>query len=113
MSTIEKSNELQDKEIQALYDKYRKPFIAFSAKYAIEYNDAIDIYQDAIVAVIEQKQKGKLELISSSLSTYLFAIGKFMIFKKSKKRLPIDELNEEQYLLQDWEKYDAEKDELK
>lgn len=112
MSTIEKSNELQDKEIQALYDKYRKPFIAFSAKYAIEYNDAIDIYQDAIVAVIEQKQKGKLELISSSLSTYLFAIGKFMIFKKSKKKLPIDELNEEQYLLQDWEKYDAEKDEF-
>jgi DNA-directed RNA polymerase specialized sigma subunit len=26
--------------------------------------------------------------------------------------LPIDELNEEQYLLQDWEKYDAEKDEF-
>ena len=43
-----------------------------------------DIFQDALIALYENAQNGKLDTIKSSLKTYLFSISKFMLFKKFK-----------------------------
>ena len=48
-------------------------------------DDLIDIYQDAIIALIENAKKGKIDDLKSSVTTYLYGIGKFMIFQKLKK----------------------------
>lgn len=58
----------------------------FASKYNLPEEDILDIYQDAIVALIENAEKGKLDGLSAELKTYLFSIGKYMIFAKIRKR---------------------------
>lgn len=60
-----------------------------------------DIYQDAFIALIENIQRGKLDQLNSSLKTYLFSIGKFMMYKKSKNGLWVDDVLWDQLWLYD------------
>lgn len=76
--------------VAALYRSERGNFLAFAAKWALPEPELADIFQDAIVAFIENLRKGKIELTHSAPSTYLFAIGKYMIFKRLKaKNTPV------------------------
>lgn len=72
--------------IAALYRSERGNFIAFAAKWNLPEAELADIFQDAMVAFMENLRKGTLELTQSSPSTYLFAIGKYMIFKRLKAK---------------------------
>ena len=74
-----------EKAIRNFYNENKNGFILFAKRYNIHSDDIIDIYQDAIIALIENAKKGKIEDLKSSLSTYLFGIGKFMIFQKLRK----------------------------
>ena len=74
-----------EKAIRDFYNEHKNGFILFAKRYNIHSNDIIDIYQDAVIALIENAKKGKIEDLKSSLSTYLFGIGKFMIFQKLRK----------------------------
>jgi RNA polymerase sigma factor (sigma-70 family) len=72
--------------IKSLYIENRAGFIRFVVqKYAVPNDVVEDMYQDAIIALIENIRKGKLDDLKSSISTYLFSIGKFMAFKYYKK----------------------------
>jgi RNA polymerase sigma factor (sigma-70 family) len=85
-----KSN--HDPTIQSVYLKNKLPFFKIANGYKIPNEVALDIYQDSIVALIENVRKGKVDDLKSSINTYLLAIGKFMIFKylKSKKHVDLD-----------------------
>lgn len=72
--------------IAALYRSERGNFLAFAAKWNLPEAELADIFQDAMVAFIENLRKGKIELRHSTPSTYLFAIGKYMIFKRLKTK---------------------------
>ena len=74
-----------EKAIRNFYNENKNGFILFAKRYNIHSDDIIDIYQDAVIALIENAKKGKIEDLKSSLSTYLFGIGKFMIFQKLRK----------------------------
>jgi RNA polymerase sigma factor (sigma-70 family) len=74
-----------DHAIQKIYEDNRKGFILFASRYNLDREDIIDIYQDAVIVLIENVKKGKTEDLKSTLSTYLFSIGKFMIFQRAKK----------------------------
>jgi len=74
-----------EKAIRDFYNNNKNGFILFAKRYNLTDDDLIDIYQDAIIALIENAKKGKIDELKSSLSTYLFGIGKFMIFQKLKK----------------------------
>src|SRR5690606_5173129 len=74
-----------EKAIREFYNEHKQGFLLFAQRYHLTHNDSIDVYQDAIIALIENAKKGKIDDLKSSLSTYLFAIGKFMIFQKFKK----------------------------
>ena len=80
--------------LKKIYDENRETFIKFSKNYNIERVDAIDIYQDAIIVLYENIANGKIIDLSSKVSTYLFAIGKYKIFQlhrdKSKVELKSD-----------------------
>ena len=74
-----------EKFIEAFYNENKNGFILFAKRYNIQNEDIIDIYQNAIIALIENAKKGRIEDLKSNLTTYLFGIGKFMIFQKLKK----------------------------
>ncbi len=67
--------------LEKIYIDNRVAFINFSKKFGLPEVDALDVYQDAIIAFHENAINGKINSFNSSVSTYLFAIGKFMIFQ--------------------------------
>ncbi|MCH7409474.1 sigma-70 family RNA polymerase sigma factor [Belliella sp. DSM 111904] len=71
--------------LEEIYRKYREPFIQFASKYHADKNQICDIYQDVIIALFEKVKKKKLQLTTGSLKTYVFSMGKFMLFSRLKK----------------------------
>lgn len=76
------------KEVSKLYNANRDAFSNFGKKYGLSYDDLCDIYQEAFIALRKHALDGTLDTVNSSLKTYLFGIGKFMIFNflKEKKK---------------------------
>lgn len=72
--------------IQSLYKAHRATFIGFGKKYNLSSETLADIYQDAFVALRKQALQGNLYKVKSSLRTYLFGIGKFMIYNELKRQ---------------------------
>lgn len=74
------------KEISNLYNSNRDAFLNFGKKYDLDYDDLSDIYQEAFIAIRKHALKGKLNTVESSFKTYLFGIGKFMIYDSLKEK---------------------------
>lgn len=70
--------------LETIYIENRKPFLRFSSRYNLTKEELLDIYQDSILAFVDNVKNGKIESLESTLRTYLFSIGKYMIFKKMK-----------------------------
>lgn len=75
--------------LKRIYLDNRLSFFKLANRYNIPNEVALDIYQDSIVALIENARKNKIDDLKSSVNTYLFGIGKFMIFDYLKKEKPI------------------------
>ncbi|XLS29147.1 RNA polymerase sigma factor [Flavobacteriaceae bacterium M23B6Z8] len=71
--------------LKNLYNKYRAPFLNFGRKYGLDEYALSDVYQEAFIALYKRGVNGKLNKVSSSMQTYLFGIGKFMIYDVLKK----------------------------
>ena len=80
--------------LEKIYNANRNTFINFAKKYNIEKYDAVDLYQDAIIALRDNAVHGKLNDLKSSISTYLFAIGKYKIYHYHRKNSKIELTNE-------------------
>ena len=74
------------KEISTLYISNRNAFLNFGKKYGLDYDDLSDIYQEAFIVIRKHALSGKLNSVKSSFKTYLFGIGKFMIFNLLKEK---------------------------
>src|SRR5690554_2548946 len=81
---IEKIRNGDVETLEALYNRYRSEFLFFLKKYNIDRDDCLDIYQESVIALYQNAQKGKLENLKSSLKTYLFAIGKYKAIEQFK-----------------------------
>ncbi|PHS67487.1 MAG: RNA polymerase subunit sigma-24 [Flavobacterium sp.] len=73
-------------EIKTLYNEHRGMFIGFGKKYGLSGEDLADIYQEAFLALRKHAISGKLDTVNSSLRTYLFGIGKYLIFNELRKK---------------------------
>ena len=71
--------------LDEVYRKHKKSFYLFARTFSIPTNDIEDIYQETIISLYENIQNNKLSKLTSSLKTYLFAIGKFKILKQLNK----------------------------
>ena len=94
--------------IQEIYKEYRPGFLLFATRFPLNEDAILDIYQDAVIALWENAQKGKLDNLDSSLKTYLFAIGKYMIYSQlrdNKKEAAYEDLRN---FGGDWEEYSEE-----
>lgn len=68
-----------------VYEDNREKFILFAKRYELTNDEVIDIYQDAYVVFHENIVSGKIKQFTSTIGTYLFSIGKFMILDKMRK----------------------------
>lgn len=71
--------------IKELYNTNRPVFLGFAKKYNLHESDGVDIYQEAFIALRKHAISGKLYEVNSGLNTYLFGIGKHLIYKKLKE----------------------------
>ncbi|WP_417212385.1 RNA polymerase sigma factor [Bizionia sp.] len=83
--TIEDLKQGSDLLFKQIYEDNRDKFLNFARKYNLPQDDTIDIYQDAYIIFYNNVMEGKVEKFTSSISTYLFSIGKYLIFDKMKK----------------------------
>ena len=101
-----------EKAIRTVYEEHRNGFLLFAKRFSLGDDEVLDIYQDAVIALCENARKGKLDDLQSSVSTYLFSIGKFMIFqllKKDKKMHVVEDFNLVDY---EFESYEEEKENI-
>ncbi len=102
-TTLELIKKGDQKTLKAIYEENRKRFLNFAKKQGLIAEDAKDVYQDSFIAFIENISTGKIQSLHSSVSTYLFGIGKKLIQyqKRSNYRLKtssavkINEIKEE------------------
>ncbi len=68
---------MTDPEIERIYLRYRSSFLAWSAKrFGLSKDEALDVYQEAIIAFTRNVRTGRFDPSASEPSTYLFAIGR-------------------------------------
>lgn len=75
--------------LESVYQDYRNDFLRFALKYGLTEVECLDVYQDAIIALYENVQEGKLTKLTSSLKTYLFSIGKYILLNQLKAKQKI------------------------
>jgi RNA polymerase sigma factor (sigma-70 family) len=76
-----------ERVLAELYTAYRVPFLKWAEKhFGLDYERAVDAYQDATVALYENARNGKLQGLQASLKTYLFAIGKYLILSELRQQ---------------------------
>ncbi len=69
-----------------LYDYYLDDFLRWASQiYALDRDEILDSYQEAISVLYMNAYSGKLQNLNVSLKTYLYAIGKNHIHNKIKK----------------------------
>ncbi len=88
--TLEDLKKGSNKVLRSVYEENRDKFLNWARRYHLSEEENIDIYQDAYVIFYDNVMSGKLETLTSSISTYLFGIGKYLIFtqmKKNKKKV--------------------------
>jgi len=90
-----------DKDVlRRLYTKYRDPFIAFARKFCTNDHDILDAYQDAFIVLQEKAIKGDLDDLRCTLKTYVFGIGKNLLYntlRKQKKKVAQMSAEQEAY----------------
>ncbi|NQX76191.1 sigma-70 family RNA polymerase sigma factor [Gilvibacter sp.] len=67
--------------LEQVYKLYREEFLNYVKRYKIDDAQAMDIYQDTIIAMHQNFVTKQLQLQQSSLKTYLFGIGKNKVFR--------------------------------
>lgn len=93
-SIVERIKNNDTKAIRKIYLENKLSFFKIANQYQLPNDVALDIYQDSIVALIENTRKNKIDDLKSSINTYLIGIGKFMIYNyfKAKKNVSITEV---------------------
>jgi RNA polymerase sigma-70 factor (ECF subfamily) len=75
--------------LKHLYEKHRSEFVTWLKKtYGVDLDLATEIYQRAFTALYYNVREGKLVVLTSSIKTYLFAIGRNQLrdrYKSEKK----------------------------
>ena len=88
--TLTELRQGSEKMLKRVYEENRDKFLNYAKRFNLSEEENIDVYQDAYVIFYDNIMSGKLETLTSSISTYLFGIGKYLIFdqmRKNKKKV--------------------------
>lgn len=86
--------------LDSLYINYKRPFLKFTNHFGLTHEDITDVYQDSIIALRDNVVNGTVKTLNCSIKTYLFSIGKFMIYKRF-NAISKDEVLEKEYALEE------------
>jgi|SRR5690554_1004945 len=89
------------KAIEKVYTLYKAEFLVYASRFSVSEEDAVDIYQDSMVSLYENIRSGKLTSFTSSVKTYLFAIGKYKIYNSLKVKTTTEDLSDYEFLLKE------------
>ena len=72
-----------DGSLRLIYRTWQGEFIHLTTKYSrLDRDQLADVFQDAAIILIQNVRSGKLEVLTSSVKTYLFGIGKKLLLKR-------------------------------
>lgn len=73
--------------LEELYVAHRAAFITYATRqlYATE-EDAADCFQDAVIAFYKNIKSGRLVELTCAIRTYLFGIGKRLVYRRNQQR---------------------------
>ena len=75
-----------DKICHVIYEKYRSFFFKWIGQFqGVDEDVASDIYQQTFTVFFLNVRRGKLDVLTCRLSTYLFGIGKRVLFEYRRK----------------------------
>lgn len=83
--TLEDLKKGSEPTLRKVYEENRDKFLNYARRFNLTEDENIDVYQDAFIIFHENVMSGKVERFTSSISTYLFSIGKYLIFDQMKK----------------------------
>lgn len=83
--TLEDLKKGSDTVLKKVYEENRDKFLNYARRYNLSEDENIDVYQDAYVIFYNNVMSGKIDSFTSSISTYLFSIGKYLIFDIMRK----------------------------
>jgi RNA polymerase sigma-70 factor (ECF subfamily) len=73
------------KAIVTFYDQYKKEFVHWAIrKFPVTKDDALDIFQDTMIAFLKNIKRGRIEKFEHSVKSYLYAIGRHLLLNKVK-----------------------------
>lgn len=84
-NTLEELRQGSEITFKRIYEQNRDKFLNFARRYHLSEEENIDIYQDAYIIFHDNVMSGKITMLTSSVSTYLFSIGKYLIFDRMRK----------------------------
>lgn len=93
-SLQERLRENDKTALDYVYTEYKDAFINFALRYEIDYYTLEDIYQDSVIALYQSFVVKQMQLKSSSVKTYLFGIGKNIIYNRIKTEIKTLEVSE-------------------
>jgi RNA polymerase sigma factor (sigma-70 family) len=77
-----------------VYSNHREEFVLWLVKkFNCDTDVALEIYQNSILTLCENLRKGTFNIITSSIKTYLFALGKNKYFehKRNKEKFDVND----------------------
>lgn len=88
---IQRIKDGDETSLVKIYKEYRPAFQQWAQhSYRIDEEQSADAFQDAVVCLYRNIVQGKLESLTSSLKTYLFAIGKNVVRKKLQQPVTLE-----------------------
>jgi RNA polymerase sigma factor (sigma-70 family) len=92
IDTLDKLREGDRKTLERIYDEFRESFCVWATyTYQCSENEAVEVYQKAFTIFYFNIKNGKLTVLTSSLKTYMYSIGKNVfreLFRSRKKSTP-------------------------
>lgn len=91
VAAIRTGGEVSGEAIDYLYNQYRDNFVRFVQLRNGNKEDALDVFQDTVIVLINNIERGIFKG-ESNIKTYLFSIGKKLWYKKFNKTVRDNEL---------------------
>ncbi len=83
---VEKVKSGDEEVIADLYKKYRAEFLKWANQhYGLDEHECADIFQEVVYCFYKNVRQGRLTALSSTLKTYLFGIGKNLVYRRLDK----------------------------
>lgn len=94
--------------LKKIYLENKLSFFKIVNQYQIPEDIALDIYQDCMVALIENARRNMIDNLQSNINTYFIGIGKFMIYNHLKSLRKYNLQDIESIDLNNYENYTTE-----